>query len=104
MLVLNVANEITGFKIISSGGQASTTVDAKIVFRNALMLSAAKIIVAHNHPSGELKPSNADIQFTEKLIQAGKAIDIEVVDHLIVSHQEYVSMRHKKYCVFNSFA
>lgn len=86
MLVLNMASEVVGFKVVSSGLQASTVVDAKIIFRNALMLGAAKIILAYNHPGGDLKPSAVDIQFTKKLITAGKSIDISVVDNFIVSH------------------
>jgi DNA repair protein RadC len=100
MLVLNVSNEVTGFKVIASGTQTSGPADAKIIFRNALMLGATKIVLAHNHPSGNLKPSEADIRFTKKLIEAGKALEIPVVDHFIVSHKGYVSMRKEKFCEF----
>lgn len=102
MLVLNISNEVSGFKVISSGTQTSGPADAKIIFRNALMLGATKIVLAHNHPSGNLKPSEADIRFTKKVIAAGKAIDIPVLDHLIVSHNGYTSMRKEHYCEFET--
>jgi len=104
MLVLNVSNEVAGFKVISSGTQTSSEVDAKIIFKNALMLGATKIILAHNHPSGNLQPSEADIRFTKKVIAAGKVIDIPVVDHLIISHKGYTSMRKEQLCEFEAYA
>ena len=95
--------KFSGFKVISSGTQSSGPADAKIIFRNALLLGAAKIVLAHNHPSANLQPSKADIKFTQKVIAAGKAIDIPVVDHLIVSHVGYVSMRAENHCDFEAF-
>ncbi len=103
MLTLNISNEVTGFKLISSGTQTSGPADTKIIFRNALMLGATKIVLAHNHPSGNLKPSSADIGFTQKVIEAGKVMDVPLVDHLIVSHNGYISMRTDNYCEFDSF-
>lgn len=103
MLVLNVAHEVVGFKVISSGTQTSSEVDAKIIFRSALLLGATKIVIAHNHPSGNLQPSEADIRFTKKLITAGNVIDIPVVDHLIVSHKGYTSMRKEHLCEFEAY-
>lgn len=102
MLVLNISNEVAGFKVIASGSQTSGPADAKIIFRNALMLGATKIVLAHNHPSGNLQPSNADIRFTQKVIAAGKAIEIPVVDHLILSHSSYISMRKEQHCDFEA--
>lgn len=101
MIVLNVVNEVIGFKIISSGTQTSGPADAKIIFRSALLLGATKIILAHNHPGGSLKPSKADISFTEKVIGAGKSIDIPVVDHIIFTYNGYLSMRAERVCVFD---
>ena len=103
MLVLNVSNDVSGFKVISSGTQSANPADAKIIFRNALMLGAAKIVLAHNHPSGSLKPSQADIVFTNKIIKAGRAIDIPVVDHMILADTGYFSMRAEDVCKFESF-
>ena len=103
MLVLNVSNEVVGFKVISSGTQTSIEADTKIIFRNALLLGATKIMLAHNHPSGNLKPSAADIKFTNKIIAAGKVIDVAVVDHIIVSHKGYTSMRKEGCCEFEGY-
>ncbi|MCU7937147.1 MAG: JAB domain-containing protein [Candidatus Thiodiazotropha sp. (ex Dulcina madagascariensis)] len=103
ILILNVSNEVVGFKVVASGTQTSGPADIKIIFRNALMLGATKIVLAHNHPSGNLKPSNADINFTEKVIDAGKVMDVPVIDHLIVAHSGYVSMRADGYCDFEVF-
>jgi len=100
MLVLNVSNEVAGFKVISSGTQTSSEADTKIIFKNALMLGATKIVLAHNHPSGNLQASDADIKFTQKAIAAGKVIDIPVVDHIIITHKAYISMRKERVCEF----
>lgn len=100
LLVLNLSQEIAGYKLISSGNERSTLSDIKIIFRNALLLGASSIILAHNHPSGKLKPSNADIRFTKKIIEAGKTMEIPVVDHIILAHNGYVSLRDKRLCKF----
>lgn len=85
-------NEVIGEPIfISGGGVSGTLVDAKIIFRHALEQLASNIILYHNHPSGNLKPSQADIKLTEKLVQAGKALDITVLDHLIVAQDGFYS-------------
>ena len=76
---------------ISKGGINSTTVDPRIIFQKALNLLAVKIILVHNHPSGSLRPSKADISLTHKLIEAGKLLDIKVNDHLIISDKGYFS-------------
>ena len=76
---------------ISLGGITGTVADPRIVFRRALEVGATAIILAHNHPSGSLRPSTADLDLTEKWASAGKMLDIEVVDHLIVSEKGYFS-------------
>ncbi len=76
---------------ISSGGRAGTVVDAKLVFGRALELKASSIILAHNHPSTNLQPSQADIELTKKLYQAGKQLDLPLLDHLIITEQGYYS-------------
>ncbi|MFA5530737.1 MAG: JAB domain-containing protein [Thiohalomonadaceae bacterium] len=103
MLVLNVGNEVSGYKVIASGTQTSGTGDAKIIFRNALMLGAAKIVLAHNHPSGSLKPSAQDIAFTEKMIELGRALSLPLVDHVIYTNKGYFSMRAENACRFEPF-
>lgn len=92
ILLLNRANRVISKERISSGGVAGTVVDAKIIFRRALEGGpASSIILAHNHPSGNLKPSQADISITKKLRQAGESLDISVLDHLIISGNAYYS-------------
>ncbi len=80
------------YRCISSGGISSTIVDPRLIFREALETGAARLLLCHNHPSGSLSPSYADIQLTHKLKQAGKLLDIDVVDHIIVSEAGYYSM------------
>ncbi len=91
VLLLNRANRVIGREQVSSGGVAGTIVDAKVVFRKAIQTSACSIIMAHNHPSGNLQPSQADIDLTHKLQSAGETLDIAVLDHLIVSDLGYLS-------------
>lgn len=91
MLVLNRANYITQRVPISSGGRAGTVVDAKIVFGRALELNASSIILAHNHPSTSLEPSQADRELTSKLYGAGRQLDLPLLDHLIISEKGYYS-------------
>lgn len=93
ILLLNRNNRVTDQYMISSGGVSGTIVDAKVVFKHALDSLSSGIILAHNHPSGNLQPSNADIKLTEKLVLAGKSLDISVLDHLIVSSKGYFSFR-----------
>lgn len=91
IVMLNRANRITSKQLISKGGQAGTIADPKIIFNTAIQYRAASIILAHNHPSGNLKPSTADISLTNKLISAGQLLDINVLDHLIVTDKGYYS-------------
>ncbi len=92
VLLLNRANFIMSKQFISKGGQAGTVVDPKIIFKVALEHNAASLIVAHNHPSGNLKPSEADITLTKKLKQAGLMLDLPVYDHLIITDNGFLSM------------
>jgi len=93
MLVLNQAHEVTGYKLISSGSQCASLIDSKVVFRNALLLGARSIIVAHNHPGGSRTASAPDVAVTRKLVQAGAIVDIPVVDHIIYTSKGYTSIR-----------
>lgn len=90
-LFLNRANQVIGSELISKGGISSTVVDGKIIFKNALAHSASAIILAHNHPSGNLQPSQSDIELTKKLKEFGKLIDLVILDHLIVTNSGYYS-------------
>jgi DNA repair protein RadC len=91
ILLLNRANKITSKHLISKGGQAGTVADPKIIFNIALENHAASIILSHNHPSGNLKPSQADLELTKKLRSAGQFLDIPVLDHLIITDQGFFS-------------
>jgi len=91
VLMLNRQNEIIDLKQISSGGVAGTVVDPKVIFKQALQALASGIILSHNHPSGNLKPSKADLAITKKLKAAGETLEINVLDHLIISEQGYYS-------------
>lgn len=91
ILFLNRGNRVIGRDTVSIGGITGTVVDPKIIFRQALTAQATGIIIAHNHPSGTLQPSEADIQITKKLVQAGIMLEIKVMDHLIISPQGYFS-------------
>ena len=97
ILLLNRANKLIDSIQISIGGVAGTVVDAKMVFQKALQHLASSIILAHNHPSGNLRPSQADIDLTKKLKQAGQHLDIQVLDHLIITHSAYTSMADEHY-------
>jgi DNA repair protein RadC len=91
ILLLNRANHIVGKVLVSKGGVSGTVVDSKLVFKPALEMLATGIILVHNHPSGNLKPSSADIDLTQKLFKGGKLLDITVHDHVIISNSGYYS-------------
>ncbi len=91
IMIMNRANHLIGLHRVSSGGVSGTVVDSKLVFLKLLQFSASSVIFAHNHPSGNLKPSQADIKLTEKLRKAGDFLDIVVLDHLILSDEHYFS-------------
>lgn len=91
VLILNRANRVIKKHQISQGGVAGTVADPKIIYKSALDSLASGIILAHNHPSGNLTPSQADIELTKKLREAGKMLEIQVLDHIIVAGQKYFS-------------
>jgi len=91
VLYLNRRNEVIKKERISQGGVTGTVADTKIIFKHAIELLSSGIILAHNHPSGNLNPSNSDINLTKKLIVVGKTMDSPVLDHLIISNQNYYS-------------
>jgi DNA repair protein RadC len=93
MLCLNNANKVIGYYRISSGGMTGTVIDPKIIFTVALNCTAKKIVVAHNHPSGSLKPSPADDKLTAQIKAGGLLLDIDVVDHLIITKEGFYSYR-----------
>ncbi len=91
VIMLNHANEIIQTKQISKGGMSSTIVDGKIIFNMALTCHASAIIISHNHPSGNLKPSSQDLKLTKSLCEFGKYIDLPLLDHLIFTDNGYFS-------------
>lgn len=91
-LFLNQANIVLKCQKISEGGIAGTVIDPGPLFKMAVLENARAIILCHNHPSGNLRPSEADLQITRKLIQAGTLLEIQVIDHLIITNQGYLSM------------
>lgn len=91
ILLLNQANGVLGISKISEGGLAGTVVDAKMIFQSALKANAAAVILAHNHPSGNIQPSEPDKTLTKKIFEGGKVLDIRVLDHLILTYESYLS-------------
>ena len=91
IILLNRNNRVMKIENISKGGIAGTVVDPKVIFKKALDIQASSIILSHNHPSGNLKPSQADINITKKLKAAGETMEIKVLDHLIISSKGYFS-------------
>lgn len=91
VVLLNRANMVIGTKLIGKGGVSGTVADPKLVFKEALDAKASSVVVVHNHPSGNLQPSQADKTLTEKLKQGGLFLEIYVVDHIIVADNRYFS-------------
>ncbi|MCG7500377.1 JAB domain-containing protein [Tenacibaculum sp. Mcav3-52] len=91
VLLLNRNNQVLGIYPLSKGGTTSSIVDVKLLFSVALKCNAHGIILAHNHPSGNLNPSNPDKSITTKIINASKLLDVKILDHIIVSKQSYYS-------------
>ena len=91
VVFLNRANRINHFEIISQGGMTGTVADPRVILKKALEQQAVSLILCHNHPSGNLKPSRADEDLTMKIKEAAKYLDIRVLDHIIVSEDGYYS-------------
>lgn len=91
VLLLNRSSAVLKKELISRGGVAGTVVDSKIIFKAAIENLASSVILCHNHPSGNIKPSEQDIQITKKLVEAGKLLEIPILDHVIVSEAGYYS-------------
>lgn len=91
VVFLNRANKIKHFEIVSSGGISGTVADPRIILKRAIEQKAASLVLSHNHPSGNLKPSRADMLLTSKIKEAASYFDISVLDHIIVSDEGYYS-------------
>jgi DNA repair protein RadC len=93
MVCLNRANDVVGYYKISSGGFSGSVVDPRVVMTIALNNASSSIILAHNHPSGNLKPSEGDKAITEKIRKACAFFDMNLLDHLIITDESYLSFK-----------
>jgi DNA repair protein RadC len=91
LLLLTAKNEVFRVEQVSKGGLSMTHVDPKIIFHMAIRLGAARIVLAHNHPSGDTKPSATDIRLTRRLKEGAFMLDLDVVDHIIIGNSSYYS-------------
>jgi DNA repair protein RadC len=91
IVMLNRRNAVLSHQLVSKGGMTGTVVDPKVLFGIALREKATALAIAHNHPSGQLKPSQGDIQITKQIKEAGKVLNIDIIDHIIVTDQGYYS-------------
>lgn len=90
-IFLNRANRVIKIEQISKGGISGTVTDVRIVLKSAVLNTASGMIVAHNHPSGNLSPSDSDIRITQKIKEAGLLLDVQLLDHLIIAGADYYS-------------
>ena len=91
MILLNRQNRVLGLVDISTGGVGGTILDPKIIFSIALKANTSSIILCHNHPSGNIQPSQSDVKLTNQLKEGGKLLEILVWDHLIITNENYYS-------------
>ncbi len=91
VMLVNRTNKVLGIFEVSSGSSTGTVADPKLIFVAALKANACGIVVAHNHPSGNLAPSRSDIDLTQKIKEAGRFLEIQLLDHLIVTPDSYYS-------------
>jgi DNA repair protein RadC len=91
VLFLNNANQVLGMYQLSTGSTVATVVDVRLLFASAIKANAVSIVLIHNHPSGNLLPSQADKDSTNKIVNAGRLLDVRVLDHLIITAESYYS-------------
>lgn len=92
VMLLNRSNKIIDTFMISQGGISGTVIDVRLILKNALEKLACSIIICHNHPSGNLEASNADLQITRKIKSAAELMDLSLLDHIIIGHNKYLSL------------
>ncbi len=92
IICLNRANQVLGFHQVSKGGVSGTVTDVRVIFQVAIKSNSSGLILAHNHPSGNLQPSEPDLKITRKIKEAGGFLDINVLDHIILAEEGYLSM------------
>jgi len=95
LVLLNSRNKVIGISDVSIGTLTANLVHPREVFKEAIIHNAANIILVHNHPSGNPEPSEDDVKITERLINAGKLLDINVLDHVIIGHDSFISLKDK---------
>jgi len=96
-LLLNRANKALGVVLLSSGGVSGTVVDMRLIFSSAIKANASSIIICHNHPSGNLNPSDTDSKLTEKIKKAGAILEVQLFDHLIITKEGFYSFADEGY-------
>jgi DNA repair protein RadC len=96
VILLNTRNEVLGIPTIYQGSLNTSVVRIAEIFREAIRANAAAVIVAHNHPSGDPAPSPEDINVTRQMVKAGSLLDISVLDHIIIGHRRYVSLKERR--------
>ncbi len=90
MLLLNRANKVLGITTISEGGLSGTVTDVRLIYQYAIKGNACGIIIAHNHPSGNSNPSESDQKITQKIKEAGNLLDIQLLDHIILTPEKEI--------------
>lgn len=95
VLILDTRNRVLSMKTVYVGSLNTSVVRVGEIFREVIKQNAAALVVAHNHPSGDPSPSPEDIHLTEMIVEAGKLLDIEVLDHLIIGHNRYISLKER---------
>jgi len=95
VLFLDARNRVTGSEIVGVGTLNASLVHPREVFKAAILKSAAAVILAHNHPSGDVTPSRDDLDLTDRLVKAGQIIGIDVLDHLIIGGDEFLSFKER---------
>lgn len=91
VLMLDRANKVYCYKLLSTGGMSGTVVDLRLLFQAVILSHSTSIILVHNHPSGNIQPSEADIILTKRIVEAGKLFEIVVLDHIIATGEKYYS-------------
>jgi len=91
VMYLNHASRLIKYEIVSNGGMTGTVADIRLILKNAMLQNANQLVIAHNHPSGNLQPSGADKELTRKLKEAAALMDIKLLDHLIISGNNFLS-------------
>ena len=95
LITLDTKNNITGIFTVSTGSLNASIVHPREIFKRAVLQNAASIIICHNHPSGDVTPSQEDINTTKRIYEAGKILGIELLDHIIIGDNKYTSLKEK---------